>query len=149
MKRNPLILTALPFALLSNSHATCITRPEVRSEVRVVSCSSAAFGASDVSLARSGQRVSGALLVVDVKSSELVWSPDTARSTSEVTAWRNGDRKSLFVAKPSTDVCPKHVPAELTVVTSLPCCDTLPATGVCLLPESVVLVTISDVPNNP
>ena len=152
MKRATTHLAALA-CLLSPAigHAKCIDRPNYRARVTVMSCVAATFEASDVSIAlfpdqqvrnyKKGARISGTFLAVEVLSSTLVWRENSYRD-AEFRPWAKGTRRSIFVPAPPAEACPSHMPSEITILTNVQCCDTVPEAGLCLVPKSVDLAKI-------
>jgi hypothetical protein len=141
----------LALALATNSYGKCVYRPHIEAEVQLDSCESVTFGASsstflgfapDTPLYKQGSTLSGTFLAVTVKKSWFDWTDLPDHRTNGFHTWRKGETHSLFVAAPIDSVCPKVIPSTLKVITTDFCCDTLPMREECLVPASVIRVTI-------
>jgi hypothetical protein len=138
------------FTIAQDALGRCVYDPPIRADVTIAGCvavtfsssqSQVDFGSKAASLYKEGASYSGTFLLVTVKSSAFV-SREDGRGKGQ--PWAAGDLKSLFVHRPSDEVCPSKLSEEIvTVTTASRCCDVVPFEGSCLVPLTVPLATLS------
>jgi hypothetical protein len=151
MRLRDFVSVMLGISLANPVEAKCIHHPEIRALVTVEGCVMATFSASDTKTTffgdperkyRAGETLSGTLLTVSVKSAHFTWSEAMGHAVNGVHLWTKGETHSLFIKAAPSAVCPDVLPADLVVQTQRVCCDTVPGTWECLLPESIALATL-------
>jgi len=141
------------FAVAANDVvAQCVSRPNIRANVLVQSCVAVTFESSNLREEvpggpplpwyKPGRSYSGTLLAAVVVSSHFDWVEGAKHITNGAHLWAGGARLSLFVDKPTSEVCPDTRNKPVAVETKYDCCDTWPVEGKCLVPESIVRVSI-------
>jgi hypothetical protein len=136
------------------TEARCISPPpQVRAEVAIEGCLAVTFGSSHsqvewfpkpTPLYKEGASYSGVFLIVDVKTSTLLPREADPDGATYLSQWATGTRKEVFVRGSVDEVCPATLYKTVTVTTDPGwlCCDTLPWEGRCLVPSTVVFVTL-------
>jgi hypothetical protein len=123
-------------------------RSHVEATVEVSSCVAVTLGGSDSKIYGIGRMypehgsLSGSLLGVEVKKSHLVRDDPNSGSGVDAHQWKRGEQKTVFVAAPIRNVCPKSLPSTMTVSFREQCCDVVPTNGNCLVPGSVYVVEV-------
>ena len=132
--------------------AKCVSRPSIRASVFVQSCVAVTFEPSNLRVEvpdgpplpwyKPGQSYSGTLLAAVVISSHFDWEDGAKHITNGAHLWARGAMLSLFVDKPTSEACPDTRNRPITVETNYDCCDTWPVEGKCLVPESIMPVSV-------
>jgi hypothetical protein len=127
--------------------AECVADQPVQANVVVRECLGVTFEASasqtqigrgpgSLILANRPGRLSGTLLTVEVTSTEGLSIGYPVRT------WAKGQLATVYVSEQSAKVCPPVLNGKATVRTTPYCCDTIPRSGLCVLPHSVIPVSI-------
>jgi hypothetical protein len=126
--------------------------PEIEATVLISSCAAATFAPSNSSSGTSSgeparlylerESYSGTVLGAVVESAHLTGDRSRGYRSAMAGTWRKGASETLFVPRPVDAVCPDKLPVELTVQTARACCDELPLRGQCLVPDTIIPVTI-------
>jgi len=125
----------------------CMAAPSVLALVNIVDCKGVMFEASP-SLRKyspgkglpgdeKGARITGVLITADVEESTLVWPVPTKDDRSYINKLPRGRSKLLFIKGSAEWTCPGLLPKRTHVVTQDRCCDVLPLTDICLVPQSI------------
>jgi hypothetical protein len=141
------------FAVATNDGvAKCVSRPNIRADVLVQSCVAVTFGPSNLREEvpdgpplpwyKPGLSYSGSLLAAVVISSHFDWGDGAKHITNGAHLWTRGDMLSFFVDKPPSEACPAIRNKPITIETDYDCCDTWPVEGKCLVPQSIMRVSV-------
>lgn len=144
-------LAAVLIGTVDVSVGKCPSSPVVTATVVISSCAAATFAPSNSgSPADEGDRLdleresfSGTVMGAVVKSARFTWNNSYKDRIDAAEAWRKGASVTLFVARPVDGVCPDELPVELTVQTVRKCCYVRPLRGQCLIPGTIIPVTIT------
>jgi hypothetical protein len=90
-----------------------------------------------------GTNYSGSLLSVSVVENKYVWDAGEEHQTTGFHLWKKGENLTLFVALPVDQACPAKFNEMITVDTDRNCCDVLPVRARCLVPDTVVTVSLA------
>ena len=134
-------------AAVSTGHAMCVATTQNLLRVAILECQPIRIGAShpgDRSHAvhKRGSSITGVLVTGTVQDSTLVWD---SRSTdrdylAELPQLETGQQSSFFLQGSAEDICGRYVGTERIFITDRPCCDVIPARGLCLLPAPLTIV---------
>jgi hypothetical protein len=141
------------FAVAANDvFAQCVSRPNIRANILVQSCVAVTFEPSNLRVEvldgpplawyKPGRSYSGTLLAAVVISSHFDWGVGAKHITNGAHLWTRGAMLSLFVDKPASEACPDTRNKSITIETKYDCCDTWPVEGKCLVPESIMPVSV-------
>jgi hypothetical protein len=141
----------LGITIATNSDAKCARFPldsYVVADVRVWSCLQVNFAGSGSQgyglgpMYQAGATLSGTMLGVGVLQSHIVRNEPKTNWGYDAHRWKVGEQETLFIAIPADEICPKSLPAMMTVSFKKDCCDVLPMKGTCLLPSSLHVVEV-------
>ena len=141
----------LGIAVATNGDAKCARFPldsYVVAEVRVRSCLQVNFAGSGTQgyglgpMYQAGATLSGTMLGVGVLHSHIVRNEPKTNCRYDAHRWKVGEQETLFIATPADEICPKSLPASMTVSFKASCCGVLPMRGTCLLPSSLYVVEV-------
>ena len=136
------VLVFLAFLIPSQiSWALCAAQPEILFSLQVGACQPVDIGPSSIQPSMTEGSVSGVFLSGRVASSKLVWHSTDARGLMHREPFEVGSYQTVFVPGEHEDVCKMEVEEKRWMITSRPCCDTLPAGGHCVVPWSIEIAT--------
>ena len=147
-----LIVTAM-LVTPSLSWAMCIATAPNLVLLRVDACQSVEIDASysrppaHASHER-GTGIRGVLITGWVLKSELVWdgNAETADYLMDMGKASVDKPGTFFLEGRAYKVCPTLVGTEKTFISERPCCDVIPAKGICLAPSPIAIVREENVP---
>lgn len=151
---NLMILFAFTTVLqIGEAFALCALTTENLLRIEIYACQPVAIGASvstsdTHAIHKRGARMKGTLITGRVVASNSVWLADSddGRYIVEAPIVPAGIVASFFVQGSVRDNCDDSVGTELVFVTDRPCCDVIPASGLCLIPESIAIVREEHMP---
>ncbi len=120
--------------------ADCPPEPKHGFELRVASCQSVAFSIDlskdyDWYNFEDGEKIyAGTLLTGTVTKSEY----QLRGLVDEKKAWNDGSVKSVFLNGVADEICSAYGQKNIAFEEVFRCCDTLPATGICVVPFPIV-----------
>jgi hypothetical protein len=146
------VSAALLFGAVNVSVGKCPSTPVVTATVVISSCAAATFAPGNASYGPSSadpgrldlerESFSGTVMSAVVRSARFTGDRSYEHRMDAAELWRKGASATLFVARPVDGVCPDKLPVEIAVQTARKCCDVLPLRGQCLIPDSIIPVTI-------
>ena len=97
---------------------------------------------------KQGSSITGVLVTGWVLESELVWAGDEKAADYFVDTEKVPVKKAatFFLEGQANRLCPTMIGKEATFITERPCCDVIPAKGVCLVPSPIVIAKEEKVP---
>lgn len=123
------------------SWADCVARPEILFSLKVGACQAVNIGNSALSPSFTEGGVKGVLLSGRIVSSKLVWHNTDARGLAPRESFEVDSYQTVFVPGESDEVCKMEVGEDRWMITSRPCCDIVPARGLCVVPWSMEIAT--------
>ena len=93
------------------------------------------------SIHKPGSTISGVLVTGTVIESTIVWDDDQSMAEYLMDGGKTHTDETItfFMSGKAANVCPAIVGREKTFVTDRPCCDLLPARGLCLVPSPILI----------
>jgi uncharacterized protein (TIGR02246 family) len=150
------LLVPVATALLAApaGHAMCVATTQNLLRVGVLQCQPIRIGASHPgnrshAVHKRGSSVTGVLITGQVLDSEVVWdSRWTTESdyVAQLPRVPTGQQHSFFLQGSADDICAGYVGTERIFITERPCCDVIPARGLCLVPAALAIVREEDSP---
>jgi hypothetical protein len=97
---------------------------------------------------KQGSSITGVLVTGWVLESELVWTGSEEAADYFVDTEKVPVKKAVtfFLEGQANRLCPTMAGKEATFISDRPCCDVIPAKGVCLVPSPIVIVKEEKVP---
>lgn len=139
--------------IVQTTHAMCVATTRNLVRLKVNACQAITIQASGAirpahRIHKEGSSVTGVLVSGNVIESLLVWNgdPQSAEYTFESRKLNADALGSLFLEGDASEICQSLLGSETMFITDNPCCDVIPADGLCLVPGSIV---IAKVENNP
>ncbi|MGI9263485.1 MAG: hypothetical protein ACR2QU_01065 [Gammaproteobacteria bacterium] len=137
----------------SLSWAMCAATAKNLLRVRVQACQSIKINASYSrpqahAAHKQGSSVTGVLVTGWVLDSELVWNgnEETADYLVDIDKVPVNEAATFFIKGQANRLCPMMIGKEKTFISDRPCCDVIPAKGMCLVPSPIVIVKEENVP---
>lgn len=141
-----LIAIAVLLGASSFGYAMCVATTKNLLRVDVHACQKVKIGASSTrppahSIHKRGSSISGVLVTGRVVESTVVWDGDQSMAEYMMEGRKIPADESItfFMIGDAAKTCAAIVGAENTFVTDTPCCDTLPAKGICLVPRTMTI----------
>ncbi len=132
--------------IVQPTHAMCAATTQNLVRLEVYACQQMTILASDTKrpahrIHRRGSKITGALITGTVIESALVWDgdPRVAEYLFETGKLTVNESGTLFLRGAASKICPKLLGTEATFVTDRPCCDVIPADGLCLVPATIII----------
>ena len=142
-----LVLAIVGVLTVSAGRAMCAATTENLVRVEVYACQQIKIGASSSrppahAIHKRGSSITGILITGRVIESEIVWDADSNDAAYLVEAGKvsPGESSTFFLNGNASKICSVLVGTEKTFITERPCCDVIPADGVCLVPWSMTIV---------
>ncbi|MDT8321977.1 MAG: hypothetical protein RQ826_15775 [Xanthomonadales bacterium] len=139
--------------ILQTAIAMCAATTQNLVRLEVSACQQVKIRASDSPPAahrmhRRGSCITGAMVTGRVISSTLVWDGDPGRAEYLVTGGKlpTDAFGTFFLGANASKTCPTLLGTEATLVTNRPCCDMLPADGLCLVPAAIPIAQVEKQP---
>lgn len=140
--------------VVPSAYAMCLATTKNLVRLEVHACQPVTIHASSSkppahAIHRRGSRIAGALVTGRVVESTLVWDGDAsmAEYLFETGAAATDETSTFFLRGDASELCPDLIGTEATLVTDPPCCDTLPADGICLVPSTLPIARLEDDPD--
>lgn len=135
------------------AHAMCVNTTKNLVRLEVSACQQVKFDASRSAppahaIHKRGSSITGTLVTGRVVESTVVWdgNPDSAEYLFETDAVATDRSASFFLDARASTTCAELLGNAVTFVTDRPCCDVLPAEGLCLIPETVAIARVEKRP---
>ena len=142
-----LVLAIAGLLVVQLTHAMCVATTKNLVRLEVYACQRIKIDASSSrppahTIHRPGSSVIGTLITGRVIESALVWDGDSSNAAYlyETEKVATDESSTFFLRADASKICPKLLRKEATFVTDRPCCDVLPADGLCLVPATMTIV---------
>ena len=144
------ILVVLAAILLPlSSLADCMYIPQRVIQIEVWLCQSTVIRSDERNTVfhSPSSELKGTLITGSISENTVLANGRNYGESNENFAWVKGQNATLFLADQANEVCGAYEIREQARFITVPtCCDTLPADGICLLPDGIPQVEPEHVP---
>jgi len=142
-----LALAIVGILAFSVGRAMCAATTKNLLRVEVYACQQIRIGASSSrppahALHKRGSSITGVLITGRVLESELVWEGNSSDADylMEIAKISPDESRTFFLSGNASKICSALVGTEKPFITERPCCDVIPADGICLVPSTMTIV---------